>query len=142
MGRDGGISEHGDPGKPRHELLQHLQSLRLDRFIEIAQPGHVSAGPRQTGHQSKPNGISRDHDDGNGAGGFLGRQRTRAAGRHQNIHFETDKLGNQLGYPLHAPVGRADFEGDRLPIDVAEFTEALPECRDHAFGHGPPPPAM
>ena len=121
------IPEHGDPGKPRHELFEELQAFADDRFIEIAQPRHVSSGARQARHQAEPNGISRDHDDGDGPGGFLGRQRCRADARHQDIHFETDKLSHQLGYPLHAPLGPADLQRDRLPFHVAQLSEPLPE---------------
>jgi hypothetical protein len=97
MDREDRIPEHGEPGKPRHELLQKLQALRDNRFIEIAQPRHVSSGPRQARHQAEPNGIRRDYDDGDGPGSFLGRKRCHAVARHQDIHFETDKLSHQLG---------------------------------------------
>ena len=78
MDCDQRIPEHGDPGKPWQELFQELQALAADRFIEIAQPRHVSSGARQARHQAEPNGISRDHDDRDGLGGFLGRQRCLA----------------------------------------------------------------
>ena len=119
MDRDTRISEHGDPGKPRHELFQQLQTLRDDRFIEIAQPRYVSSGPRQARHQAEPNGISGNHNDGDGSGSLLGRQRGNTVASHQDIHFETDKLSYQLRDPVTAPFGVADFQCDRLPFRVA-----------------------
>ena len=69
----------------------------------------------------------RDYDDGDGTGGFLGRQCCHAVARHQNIHLETDKLRHQVGYWLTTPIGVADFNCDRFTFHVAQLSELLPE---------------
>ena len=121
------ISEHGDPSEPRHELLQDLQAFAADRLIEIAQPRHVSTGARQGSPPGRAQPDQSQHDDGDCSGSFLGRQCCRAGARHQDIHFETDKLGHQLGHPFIPPLGPADFQRDRLPFHVAQVSEPLPE---------------
>src|SRR3954471_15726539 len=60
MDRDARIPEHGDIGKPWHELRKELYTLCDDRLIEVAQSGHVSSWPRQARHQAERNGIGRD----------------------------------------------------------------------------------
>ena len=126
MDRDARIPEHGDPNKPRHELLQKLQAFRDDRFIEIAQPRQFPPGRDRLATRPSPTGSVATMTMG-WSGSLLGRQRCRADGRHQDIHFETNKLGHQLGYPLHAPLGPADFQCDRLPFHVAQFSSL---CRN------------
>jgi len=51
-------------------------------------------GTRQAADQAEPYRVRRQHDDGDGLGSILGRQRCGGAHRHQDIHFETDKLGH------------------------------------------------
>jgi len=57
-------------------------------------PGHVPTRTRQAADQAEHYRVSGQHDDGDGLGSILGRHRCRAALRHQDIHFETDKLGH------------------------------------------------
>ena len=55
-----------------------------------------------------------------------GKRRWRSWG-DDNVRLETDQLGRKLGQSLDPPARKSDFDGNVLPLDVAELAQPLPE---------------
>ena len=58
---------------------------------------------------------------------MLGRAGWRAIRRDDDVHGQPGQVGGQSRVPLVLPLAPADLQGDRLPLDVAQVPQPLPE---------------
>jgi hypothetical protein len=62
-------------------------------------------------------------------GGLLrGRHLEGAAARDDHVYLAADKLGGQFGQTIVPALRPAVFDRDVLPIDIAGFAQATPQC--------------
>src|SRR5262249_10870068 len=114
------------------------QSFRSQSLSAQRQSGRV------TTDESGTYWVASYHDNGNRLGCRSGSLRSRRAGRHDDVHWQADKLGRQhwqaTGPSLRIPL----LDHNVLTFDVAEFLQALAEVRQQqlgrATGQNPDPP--
>src|SRR5262252_5962255 len=81
-----------------NNLLENLQPLGTDVWAKDAVAGDISSRSGEAWHEPGAHGIAdRDHDDGNGGGGLLGRQACGRAEGRNDVHRATNERPRGLG---------------------------------------------
>ena len=126
--RGGGIlriHEHGRPCHARRDFFQHFEPLRTQLAVEEGHASDVSSRACEARHDAVRHRVGGYcHDDGDGARRFPRRLRSRRAVSDNDLHPGTHELGREPRQALVLAFGPAEFDGEVLPLDVAEVTQA------------------
>ena len=85
--------------------------------------------PGQAGHEPLLHGIIQTdgHDNRYRPRGQLRRPNRNIWSRDDDVNSETDKLSGKLGESFGSPICASKLDDEILTLDVAQFSEALPE---------------
>src|SRR5262249_10900364 len=106
---------------------QYLQSFRAEFRGKDGEPGGVSAGTRETGDNPGPKDVITDCDNGDRLRRLLGYFGREIAGCKNDVHFQTDQLGGELGKLLWASLSIAQLDGDVLAVNETQRAQSLPK---------------
>jgi hypothetical protein len=99
-GAGGRIPDHRD-GFGGTDFVQQLDPLAADAIVEGARhPSDVSSGPAEGGGESRPDWITRRHDDRNGGRRLLRRHRTLGVRSDDHVEPRLRKLLGHHGEPI------------------------------------------
>jgi hypothetical protein len=122
----GRIPKHGHADEPRQQLLEQFQSLATKVWGHEAHTRDVATGPRETGDESAAYRVAGGpHDDWNGRGRPLGRQRRERSDSDNQIDVKADQLFCQHGQPFEPIVRVARLEGDVFPFDPSQLRQGI-----------------
>ena len=111
-----------------NNLLENLQPLGTDVWAKDAVAGDISSRSGEAWHEPGAHGIAdRDHDDGNGGGGLLGRQACGRAEGRNDVHRATNERPRGLGKLLRHFIAIRILEGDVLAFEVTEIAQPVTE---------------
>src|SRR5262249_36126066 len=85
------------------------------------------AALRETGHDASPKDVITDCDNGDRFRRFLGYFGREIAVRTNDVHFQTDQLGGELGKLLWASLSVAQLDGDVLAVNETQRAQSLPK---------------
>ena len=108
--------------EPGQQLLEQFQALPTEVRHHEAHARDVAAGSRQTGDEPAPQRVAGGcHDDWNGRGGPLGRERPERSACHDDVDVEANQLRCEFRQPFEAILCVAVFKGDILPFDPSQL---------------------
>jgi hypothetical protein len=121
------IPQHGDTGGSWDHFLKELQAFPGEVDVGEDESGDVPARSREADDQTTPDGVApRSHHDrdrfGRGRGGTGD---GIAAVGHDDVNWEPDEFGRQLGQTLELAVREPELEGDILALDIAQRSQRI-----------------
>src|SRR5262249_5563661 len=123
------ITEPGNGGWRRDQLMQQLQPLRYFRLSLKAHAGYIAAWPAEVGHEAGCNWIAAaDEHDRYGRGGSHCRARGDILAKNHG-HLPANQIGRKCSEPLELILRPAEFESDVMAVDEPRSLQAVAECR-------------
>src|SRR5262249_46817996 len=123
------ITEPGNGGWRRDQLMQQLQPLRYFRFSLKAHAGYIAARPAEVGHEAGCNWIAAaDEHDRYGRGGSHCRARGDILATNHG-HLPASQIGRKCWEPIDLILRPAEFDSDVMAVDEPRFLQAVAECR-------------
>src|SRR5215831_12979641 len=123
------ITEPGNGGWRRDQLMQQLQPLRYFRFSLKAHAGYIAARPAEVGHEAGCNWIAAaDEHDRYGRGGSHCRARGNILASDHG-HLSANQIGRECREPIELVLRPAEFDSDVMAVDEPRFLQAIAECR-------------
>jgi hypothetical protein len=84
-------------------------------------------GVRETGDNPGPKDVIADRDNRDRLRCLLGHFGREIAGCKNDIYFQTDQLGGELGKLLWASLSVAELDGDVLAVNQTQRAQPLPK---------------
>src|ERR1700737_2901331 len=114
-----------------HSILKSLHPLGGQILRDVRHTGQVAARVRQTLGEPGADWIGYDYEDNrNRVGRLLGRTSGGQNGRHDDIHFQTDKLLGEGREAVVLLMSISVLEQNRLPFNVSQGFEAFDKRRE------------
>src|SRR5262249_54364712 len=88
------------------------------------QPRDIAPWPGKTRHDSGAKRISRDKDNWDRPGKVFRGENGRRTDGHQDVHLESDELGNQITETYISSLRPSCFNREVLPLNVAVLAHA------------------
>src|SRR5262245_38056062 len=123
------ITEPGNSGWRRDQLMQQLQPLRYFRLSLKAHAGYIAARPAKVGHEAGCNWIAAadEHDRYGRGGSHCGARGDILATNHG--HLPASQIGRKCWEPIDLILRPAEFDSDVMAVDEPRFLQAVAECR-------------
>ena len=111
--------------------MQELEPLGVNRSVENAHAGSITARSIEACDKANSNGVVDGRKDNRYCGRRrLGRYRCRlTTGCNDYINMTPGQVRRLLGQSTVLIVGPAIFNANILPFNIADFLEALVKCR-------------
>src|SRR5215831_5330812 len=123
------ITEPGNGGWRRDQLMQQLQPLRYFRLSLKAHAGYIAARPAEVGYEAGCNWIAAaDEHDRYGRGGSHCRARGDILATNHG-HLPASQIGRKCWEPIDLILRPAEFDSDVMAVDEPRFLQAVAECR-------------
>jgi hypothetical protein len=120
--------------RPRHQIAQEAEALRLQKNCLQHDAGHVAAWPVEALDQASADRIAsyREHDR-DARCSVLGRER-RAAHRGEHDHAAAHQIGGHRRQQLVLTARPAELDRNVLALDKAAFGQAAAEGNNEMRG--------
>ena len=121
-----GIGQDREPAKTGDNLAQKFDAFASNIGGLARQPGDVTARSSQTSDHAGANRIGRrrKHDRDNRRGLLCGKDRWSVM-RENDIDFQPNELGGELGGTFAASLRPAIFDRDGASFNPSEFAQSL-----------------
>ena len=118
----GPVGQGSDPARRRQHVTDQLDALAGQFGGYARDAGDISARPGKARNQPRTDGIScLGHDDRDVTRHLLCRHSGGREPSDDDIDFETDQLGGQLGQPFEMSFRRPKLKSNVLPLDIAQI---------------------
>jgi hypothetical protein len=117
-----GIPEHRHPGEPGHGFPQQLEPFPAELRRDIAEPGDISAGAREAGHEPGPDRIEAvRHDDRDRRRFSLECRRRHVVACDDHLDLVAHELAGELRKSLGPGLAVAHPQHERFPFDIPKL---------------------
>src|SRR5262249_62045512 len=131
MTSDVGIPEQRYAGEPGDDFPEELQALPTEFRRDIAEPGDISAGVRETRYETGLYriGTERHHDRDRPSLSFeRGNRRIVVCDEH--LHLDAHGLPCELRKSFQFALAVAKLPSGRFPFSLTTLPQRLPGCTD------------
>src|SRR5215471_1188265 len=127
-GGEVGIDQHGNAMGSRLQLMQQPKLLCPKLSSDKRDTGDIAAWPVETGDEAELNRVAAAcEDDRDRRGRRLGYDCRPGVMRSDHRHLTAYQIGCEVGQSVGLVLRPAILDHDILALDVAGFTNALPE---------------
>src|SRR5262249_25311267 len=133
-----GVPDKRHAGEPGHDFPQELQPLAAEIRRDIGEARDIAPRTREARHEPGPDRIDTvDHHDRDRPGLSSGRRDRLVGARHDHVDLPRPQLPHKPPQSLALALAVAEFQDERLALDVAKLPHSLSECfEEHRVAGG------